>query len=423
LFITDIDRKFVVRINILFQQVFMSNKTSKYILIAITTFILFLLSCDRQDRITNSDLFNTTWKKTIVGLGEGQGNSIISMPDSGYMVTGYIYPVGIKSSDICLIRLNESGDTVWTRTYGGNSHDMGYSISRTPDGAYIITGESPFFGGGSTNLFVLKVNLSGDIIWHKTYGGNGSEGGHSIVALPDGNFIISGITSSYGGHSNIYFLKINQSGDTLWCKVLGNEKDNFDFAAVSEINNEFYIAGSLFRSTPYGLSNDIFIFKTNSDGDTVFTKYFGGTGYEKGYSVVATPDGGCIVAGLTQSYGAGKNDIYLIRVDSLGNPTWIKTYGNEGDDRALSIITATDGNYIVAGYTESYAGADKDFLLMKIDVDGNPIWIRSIGERYTSELANSVTQAIDGGYVLTGFRYYAGDQYIYIVKTDPYGNL
>ncbi len=400
----------------------MSVKPTNQILTAITAFLLLFVSCDREDRITDSNPF-LTWETYVGGAGSDVGNAIISTFDDGCVVVGYTYSFGAGGSDIYLIRMNRDGDTVWTKTYGADRYDAGYSIAHTLNGGYIIAGQTASSAASRYDIFLIKVDSKGNMIWKRLYGGSRNEAAYSIETLPDGNSIIAGFTDSFGSGLGVYLLKINQLGDTLWSKVLLDDVDIHHIVAASNVDGGLYITGSHAFRINYRLQSDAFIIKTNSEGDTLFTRLIGGNEDEMGYSVVATPDGGCIAAGTTQSFGAGSDDVYLIRLNSSGDIVWTRAYGDRGRDIANYIISSFDGNYIIAGSTYSYAGADKDILLMKIDIDGNLIWAKSIGSPYTTEWANSVAQAIDGGYVLTGFRDYKSNRYVYVIKTDPDGNL
>ena len=168
--------------------------------------------------------------------------------------------------DIYLVKTDSLGDTLWTKTYGGNNNDFGYSVSQTADGGYILLGSSESFGVGAADFYLIKTNANGDTIWTRTYGGNDYEYGYSVAVTTNGGYILLGSTSSFGaGSSDIWFIKTNSIGDTLW------------------------------------------------------TRTYGGIGSDGGSSVQQTSDEGYIITGMTKSYGSGNADIYLIKTDSLGN--------------------------------------------------------------------------------------------------------
>lgn len=405
-----------------YQGCSMPNNITKHIILSITIIILLLLSCDRQDRITDSSSF-LTWETVVGGTEIDEGYSIISTFDDGCIVAGTTESFGSGEGDIYIIRLNRGGDTLWTKTYGADQDDRGRAITHTPNGGYIVAGDIPSFGASAYDMFLIRIDSKGDMMWYKTYGGSGNETAYSIETLPDGNSLIAGFTSSFGSRHGIYTLKINQFGDILWSNVFWGDAIIYYRVAMTSINGGLYITGSYMLQEDSGAHNDVFVIKTNSEGDSLFTKFIGGTKDDMGYSIVTTPDGGCIVAGTTRSFGAGGLDVYLIRLNSSGDIIWTKTFGNQGADIANSIISSSDGSFVIAGYSESFAGADKNVLLMKIDIDGNLVWARSLDSFPVMDFAYSVTQAIDGGYILTGYRSLSKNKYVYIIKTDPNGDL
>ena len=171
-------------------------------------------------------------------------------------------------------------DTVWTKTFGGDVNDYGYSVQQTDDGGYIIVGNiNDWLGLRMGDVYLIKTDYLGDTLWTKTFGRINSEVGHSVQQTTDGGYIVGGATSSEDTTIHIY---------------------------------------------------DVYLIKTDSLGDTLWTKTYGGDGLEEGLSVQQTTDGGYIVVGETSSYGAGNTDVYLIKTDSLGDTLWTKTYGGAG---------------------------------------------------------------------------------------------
>ncbi|MFZ8835402.1 MAG: hypothetical protein ACO2O5_14595 [Candidatus Caldipriscus sp.] len=182
----------------------------------------------------------------------------------------------------------------------------------------------------------------------KTYGGTNSEEYNRVQRTSDGGYIVTGRTSSFG-------------------------------------------AGS----------SDIFLIKTDVYGNIQWAKTYGGSSWEYASSAQQTSDGGYIVAGYTNSFGAGNSDFFLIKTDASGNIIWVKTYGGINDDNASSVHQTSDGGYIVAGSTYSFGAGDRDFFLIKTDANGNIQWAKTYGGT-NGEWANSAQRTSDGGYIVVG---------------------
>jgi len=265
----------------------------------------------------------------------------------------------------------QAPDTMWTKVYGGSNREYGYDIQQTIDGGYIIVGKTNSFGAGAFDLWLIKTDSYGDINWTKTYGGNSDDEGRSVQQTSDGGYIIIG---------NIKPVSINDE--------------------------------------------DIWLLKTNELGDTLWTKIFGDYSWDKGYSVQQTSDGGYIVVGFTKSFGAGSKDIWLIKTDSSGDTLWTKTFGTAWDDEGYDVYQTKDDGYIITGY--SSAGPSDYIWLLKTDQDGDTLWTRNYGGTHGGK-GLSVLQTIDDGIVLTGYYYYSSQYYfhadVHLIKTNIIGEL
>jgi hypothetical protein len=206
----------------------------------------------------------------------------------------------------------------FARTYGGTGWDLAYSVQQTFDGGYIMAGYTDSFGAGNWDIFLIKTDTNGNVQWAKTYGGTDLDMAYSVQQTSDGGYIVAGETWSFGAG---------------W--------------------------------------EDIFLIKTDADGNVEWAKTYGGTSYDYAHSVQQTSDGGYIVAGGTNTFGAGYLDIFLIKTDANGNISWAKTYGGASADWAYSVRQTSDGGYIVAGYTGSFGAGLWDIFLIKTDANGN----------------------------------------------------
>jgi hypothetical protein len=254
-----------------------------------------------------------------------------------------------------------------------------------------------------------------------TYGGNHNSGGSSVRQTTDGGFIIAGnITASAPDSSDVYLIRTNASGETLWTRSYGGPGNNAGNSVEQTSDGGYVIAG---YTTSFGAGGyDVYLLKTNSSGDTLWTRTYGGTGDDLGTSVEPTSDGGYVVAGYTTSFGAGGYDVYLIKTNSSGETLWTRTYGGTGNDAGYSVEQTSDGGYIVTGYTAPPSAATKDVYLIKTNASGDARWTNSYGGAGLSE-GHSVRQTSDGGYIIAGYHLPSDSKYtsVYVIKTDAGG--
>jgi len=276
--------------------------------------------------------------------------------------------------------------------------------------------------GLSTSPMVSASNPPPDTEWEKTFGGSDNEKAYSIEQTTDGGYIIAGSINSYGaGEFDVYLVKTDALGNIEWEKTYGGSGTEFARSVRQTTDGGYIIAGS---TNSYGAGwTDFYLVKADALGNIEWEKKYGGSYNEEAYSIEQTTDGGYIIAGETNSYGAGESDVYLVKADALGNIEWEKTYGGSDYEEAYSIEQTTDGGYILAGGTNSY-GVNGDAYLVKTDALGNKEWEKTYGGNNT-EYIRSVEQTTDGGYILAGDSAdFSIERYdIYLVKTDASGNI
>jgi len=336
---------------------------------------------------------DTAWTKTYGGDGYDRGYSVQQTTDGGYIVAGSTESYGAGEEDVYLIKTNSLGDTLWTRTYGDTVEDRGYSVQQTTDGGYIVAGSTESYGAGGHDVYLIKTNGFGDTLWTRTYGGTGSDKGYSVQQTTDGGYIVAGnFNSRWPTWADIYLIKTNSLGDTLWTRTYGGEDSEYGFSVQQTSDGGYIIAGETDSYSAGRLDYDVYLIKTNSLGDTLWTRAYGDTtGNDDGRSVQQTSDGGYIVAGTTLSYDH-YYDVYLIKTDSLGDTLWTRTYGRGSNDWGKSVQQTTDGGYIVAG---------SDFYLIKTNSLGDTLWTRTCWEQ-AAYFGYSVQQTTDGGYIVAG---------------------
>jgi len=359
------------------------------------------------------------WERTYGGGSYDKGRSVAQTSDGGYIIAGYTYSFGAGNYDVYLVKTDAVGDTIWTRTYGGSDRDDGYSVAQTSDGGYIVAGYTESFGAGSKDVYLVKTDAVGDTIWTRTYGGSDWDEGYSVAQTSDGGYIVAGRTESFGaGSADVYLVKTDAVGDTIWTRTYGGS-DNDRGYSVAQTSDGGYIVAGVYDYDLEAGTGDVYLVKTDAVGDTIWTRTYGGNDNDMGYSVAQTSDGGYIVAGWTESFGAGGDDVYLVKTDAVGDTIWMRTYGGSGDDVGFSVAQTSDGGYNVAGWTESFGVGGDDVYLVKTDAVGDTIWTRTYGGSGDDGGA-SVAQMSDGGYIVAGETesFSAGGSDVYLIKTN-----
>jgi hypothetical protein len=306
---------------------------------------------------------------TIGGPSNEEARSIIRTTDGGYAVAGFTRSFGAGNADVYVVKLDGSGNIQWTRTIGGSIQDWGYSIIQTTDGGYAVAGYTGSFGAGWSDVYVVKLDGSGNIQWTRTIGGGNDDSGFSIIQTTDGGYAVAGKTNSFGaGQSDVYVVKLDGSGNIQWTRTIGGRISDEGNSIIQTSDGGYAVAG---WSASFGAgSGDVYVLKLDGSGNLQWTRTIGGRNVDYGYSIIQTTDGGYAVAGYTSSVDDGSvvyDNVYVVKLDGSGNLQWTRTIGGGSKDYGYSIIQTTDGGYAVAGYTESFGAGKKDVYVVKLN--------------------------------------------------------
>ncbi|HTW90745.1 MAG TPA: hypothetical protein VMH22_03470 [bacterium] len=317
---------------------------------------------------------DTLWTRTFGGADYDIGYWVQQTQDGGYIIAGTTRSFGSGGYDACLIKTDAQGRAVWIRSYGGSGDDGARSVEQTADGGYVFTGCTESRGSGQGDVYLVRTNARGDTTWTKTFGGAGRDEAFSVRQTADKGFIVVGLTQSFGVvGDDVYLIKTDAQGDTQWTRTFGGDDDEFGYSVLQTADGGYVVAGLTESFSP---SEDVYLIRTNARGDTLWTGMYGGANADEAHSVIQTADGGFVVAGSTHSFGAGSFDAYLIRTNARGDTLWTRTFGGPGGDDAWSVAPAGDGGFFVAGCKTS-AGGSRDVLIVKTDSAGNVVSGRS----------------------------------------------
>jgi hypothetical protein len=366
-----------------------------------------------------SQVPDTMWTKTYGGTDYDVGNSVQQTSDGGYIITGKALSFSAGNYDVGLLKTDSYGNLQWLKLFGGTNEDCGNSVLQTSDGGYIVVGYTFSFDIGAGDLWLIKTDSNGNLTWSKTFGGTSGDIGVSIQQISGGGYIIAGSTASFGaGLGDVWLIKTDSSGNEIWSKTFGGT--DWDIAAsVTVTSDGGYVVTGNQSSISVG-NTDVGLLKADSNGNLLWFRNFGGTQNDGGNCVKETTDGGFIITGYTASFTAGGNDVWLIKTDSDGVQQWSKSFGGTQNDAGYSVVQSQDGGYVVAGVTNSFGAGGADIGLLKTDSLGNLIWITSIGGP-NADVAKDIKLTSDGGYIITGATnsFGAGLDDVWLVKLEP----
>ncbi len=361
------------------------------------------------------------FQKTIGGTNHDHARSIIQTTDGGFAIAGYTFSFASGYEDMYIVKLNSSGSIQWTRTVGGSGNDYALSIIQTTDGGYAVAGHTNSFGTDYADFYIVKLDAGGSLQWNRTIDRADYDYGISVVQTTDGGFAMTGVSATGGVFSgDIYVVKLDASGTYLWSKTYGGSADEVGFSIIQTTDGGLVVAG---YTDSFGLGgNNFYIIKLDTSGTLQWSRTVGGSGPNgSASSIIQTTDGGFVLAGETMAFGAGSNDMHIVKLDANGTLQWTRTVGGSSQDWGYSIIQTQDGGFAVTGSTTSFGV--NNFYAVKLNSSGAHVWSKTYGGSGV-ETPNSIIKTTDGGFVIAGetTSFGAGANDIFIVKIDSLGN-
>jgi hypothetical protein len=321
---------------------------------------------------------DSLWHRAYGDSLSDRAFSVVLMPDGGYMAAGVMqvyYPdSSILSADMYVVRTDANGDSLWTKMYGGGMGDASHSIIQTSDGNYVMAGYTCRSRPLDLDLYVVKIDADGNLIWDKVVGGTrGDEVAYCVCEAPDSSLRVVGTTDAYGDED---VLLVGLAADASWAWDRAYEAPGYQHANHLEFTPDGGIIIAATYNTPL---MDVYLIKAESGGDTIWTrKYdFGSSDYGAGVKPVGNY--AYIVTGYAEGVVAPDYNAFLMQVDLIGNIDWVEFYGGPGDDYSQSVEVLPDGGFIFAGYTDSYGAGGADVYLVRTDDVGNEYWTATYG--------------------------------------------
>jgi|SaaInlLV_10m_DNA_2_1039722.scaffolds.fasta_scaffold01601_4 uncharacterized protein (TIGR02145 family) len=356
------------------------------------------------------------WTNSIGGSSSDEGYSIQQTTDGGFIITGYTLSFGNGNRDVWLIKTDPEGNVEWDKTFGGTDYDVGNSVQKTIDGGFIIIGGTVSFGyNGGLSAWLIKTDSEGNEEWNTVFNEDAGQG-YSVQQTADNGFIFTGY--KWDGNRELSLIKTNSDGIEEWNRTFGGLGQDWGYSVKQTTDNGYIITG--YTESYWNGIKDVYLIKTDQDGIEEWSQTYEGTNNDAGYSVQQTTNGGFIITGYTSTVGNGERDVWLIKTDSEGNIEWNNTFGENCDDWGFSVQQTTDNGFIVTGHKGCLGGTD--VWLIKTDQGGIEEWNQTFGGAYDDE-GYSVQQTTDGGFIVTGstLSFGNGGKDVWLIKVKVNG--
>ncbi len=367
------------------------------------------------DEVAYSNVVSVTtpWAIAYGGAGDEDFLAAGVAGDGGFVAAGSIDPSGSRQWDGWVVRLGPSGSVLWQKSLGTELGEWIDHVEPAPDGGFLLVGECGWFFGGGDG-WIVKLDSAGTVEWQYSLGGEGFDELLGADPTADGGFILSGYTYSSGaGGSDLWLVKLSSSGAVEWQRTYGGpfyEGLSYTLQVRQASDGGFVAASAGGGPDPYGMSeSDLWVLKVAPGGDPQWARSYGGDGVELGFCIAEAQDGDLLVAGTTTSFGAGGTDFWILRLDGGGDAVWQETFGGPGEDYAFWIQEASNGEVIVAGTTDSFGAGGTDWWMLRLRPDGRALWQRTYGGPGDDWVyALQVRETPDGGLAAAGSTRAAG---------------
>lgn len=359
-----------------------------------------------------------TWVSVYGGTNYDRGKGIAQTVDKGYIVCGPTSSYGIGNTDMYLLKIDSLGKFQWHKTFGGKNIENCFSVKQTNDSGFVICGYTNSFGRGGYDFYLVKTDHSGNLQWEKTFGGSNWDFAYWAEQTSDGGYIIAGETFSFGNNSQAYLVKTDSNGDTLWTRSFGETKEEAVYEVHETSDNGYILAG--YRTTDT-TNKDFYVIKTDLNGNVVWKKIAGGITDDKCNSVALCADGGFLLGGYTLIAGVEK--ISFMKMNSAGTVLFSSVDTNAAGSKSITRIRETkDGQFVTLINSNQGGLGGQEIFLNKWNTIWN-VWVRTFGGTKDEE-GYDLVQCPDSGFALVGYTetFGTGPDNIFIVRTNKTGN-
>jgi len=348
------------------------------------------------------------WTQSYGGESSDGARGVCATSDGGLLMTGYTYSMGNGDTDLYLIKTDASGNEIWSEAYGGVGREYGYAVMEASNGHYFAVGYTTSAGAGLRDVYLIEVDINGNLLSERTFGGEDEDVGRAICENADGTTAICGYTASYGaGEIDVYLILIDPQG-TQTELTYGGAVGDFGMS-IQPLADGYIIGGA---TGSYNTGNrDYYLVRIDESGGELWHQIYGApANYDIGFSVCCTDDGGFAITGHSDIHLSDLMGCDVHRTDANGTLLWSKRI-REGTyyDYGKSIISTDDGGFVICGATKNRTAGTNDLYLTRLDEDGDIIWKKVLGGDQTEW--GSGLCAVDGGFVVVGHQDLEGDGY------------
>lgn len=380
--------------------------------------ILFTLACLLHGFVSNSQI---TWEKLFSRKSTDAFRNAKEVPTGGYVLAGYTSDSTASDSDAYVVRLNTNGDTLWTfrQNIGLSKKDLFYKVIVASDGGFVMCGYTNSITGISDDILIVKINSSGQLLWTKTWGGTGKDRAQDIIELSDGSFAITGYTTSPPAlYYDAFLYKVDSNGDSLWFKRYGTAVYD-DANSVRALANGGFLIGGQSANGVTGFDQSLI--RTDDSGNVLWSTKIGTPGTDN-IEHIAVGSDGYFLAGGTNGAGIGGDDGYLVKTDTSGARLWSKTFGGSQPDDFHRVELTSDGGLILSGTSSSFSPLLPNMWLVHTNITGDSLWSNTYGGD-NHDHGYSGQETSDGGYIMAGYSGSFGfnSEEGYVVKTNSTG--
>ena len=364
------------------------------------------------------------FSKTYGGDADERAMAVVQSRNGEYVVAGLTFSFGKGKSDIWVMKIDTQGKEQWRRVLGSQDFDWANDLIETRNGDFVLVGYSRDPRTRNNNAWVLKMDPNGKVIWSRTFGGEKGDEAKSVVETADGGLAIAGFSYSYGrGSSDMWLLRLDIHGKELWQQTYGAEGPEQAFDVI-EARNGALVLGGFSNSIGNGKA-DMVLVKVDPFGKFIWRKNYGGPENDAIESIIEDEQGNYVLAGWTYSGPSQTMDAQLLKVDSRGNKMWRRTYGGKGKDAFYDLCRTYDGSLAVVGSSSSFRQREQaDVWMLKADAAGRMQWQHTTrGDK--NDFGYGISHTRDGGFMVVGSSqsYAKGGSDMWVVKTGPEGRM
>ena len=355
------------------------------------------------------------WAQTFGGNGWDEANTCIELRNGDYVIAGF---AKLEQKNLWIVKMRNNGEGRWGKVLDEYLSSSANGMIQDSDSNIVVVGHATRKREYQSNLLIMKIDTTGNIIWQKTYGGDGDEEGHAIIECKDGGYAIAGMTSSNADvDPNWYIMKVDHNGNQLWDQQFGSGSPDCALSIAQTYDDGFVVTGYL--GTNDGGRKLMSIVKFSADGTDEWSQWYYINDWCAGTSIVATRDSMIVAAGYTKAYTITDFDALLVKTDMNGDTLWTRTFGDEDWQEATGLIEAYDNTFVLSGFTSSNRKDHSSFLMMKFDSRGNLIWNQAF-KRKSQDYAKSIVETRDNGILLAGTTFSFGKGWdMAVLKMQP----